>query len=242
MNRLSKNSRQGWDMMIGFPDCTYLAGSGARWLYTKEYYELPKEDREKVKHLDKYKNLDRWGLMEKALDFFRLLMNAPIHRIALENPVGVISTKVKKPDQIIQPWQFGHTAQKTTCLWVKNLPLLVPTNVVDKGEFVTMGNGSKMPKWYSDCYKLSPKERAEKRSKTFKGIAEAMADQYTILDTDSRIINRLPKDIRILIACEESGAVRDAFLRLGYVNTYSCDLKPNPHPNHIQGDVRLILT
>ena len=172
---------QGWDMMIGFPDCTYLAGSGARWLYTKEYYELPKDDREKVKHLDKYKNLDRWESMEKGLNFFRLLMDAPIKRIALENPVGVISTRIRKPDQIIQPWQFGHKAQKTTCLWLKNLPLLKPTKVVDKGEFVTMGNGSRMPKWYSDCYKLSPKERAEKRSKTFKGIAEAMADQYTRL-------------------------------------------------------------
>ena len=153
----------GWDMMIAFPPCTYLALSGNRWLYNK----------------DKTKNVDRWNKREKALDFVRLLMNAPIDRIAIENPMSVISSQIRKPDQKIQPWQHGHKAQKTTCLWLKNLPLLVPTNVVDKGEFVTMGNGSRMPKWYSDCYKLSPKERAEQRSKTFKGIAKAMADQWT---------------------------------------------------------------
>jgi len=155
----------GWDMMIAFPPCTYLALSGNRWLYNK----------------DKSKNVDRWNKREKALDFVRLLMNAPIDRIAIENPMSVISSQIRKPDQKIQPWQFGHTAQKTTCLWVKNLPLLKPTKVVDKGEFVTMGNGSKMPKWYSELWKLTPKERAEQRSKTFKGIANAMADQWTRL-------------------------------------------------------------
>ena len=156
-------SNTHWDMMIAFPPCTYLALSGNSWLYNK----------------DKTKNIDRWNKREKALDFVRLLMNAPIHRIAIENPMSVISSQIRKPDQIIQPWQFGHKAQKTTCLWLKNLPLLKPTKVVDKGEFVTMGNGSKMPKWYSELWKLTPKERAEQRSKTFKGIADAMADQWT---------------------------------------------------------------
>jgi len=155
----------GWDMMIAFPPCTYLALSGNRWLYNK----------------DKTKNVDRWNEREKALNFVRLLMNAPIDRIAIENPMSVISSQIRKPDQKIQPWQFGHKAQKTTCLWLKNLPLLKPTKVVDKGEFVTMANGSKMPKWYSELWKLTSKERAEQRSKTFKGIAEAMADQYTRL-------------------------------------------------------------
>tara|TARA_R100000664_G_C2714753_1_gene110287 strand:- start:182 stop:841 length:660 start_codon:yes stop_codon:yes gene_type:complete len=162
---ITKILDQHWDMMIAFPPCTYLALSGNRWLYNK----------------DKTKNIDRWNKRGKALDFVRLLMNAPIHRIAIENPMSVISSQIRKPDQIIQPWQFGHKAQKTTCLWLKNLPLLKPTKVVDKGEFVTMGNGSKMPKWYSELWKLTPKERAEQRSKTFKGIANAMADQWTRL-------------------------------------------------------------
>jgi hypothetical protein len=112
-------------------------------------------------------------------------MNAKIERIAIENPVSVISTKIKKPSQVIQPWQFGHEAQKTTCLWLKNLPLLKPTGIVDKGEFYVTPNGKKMPAWMSDTnYENGKKipwdsdDLKKIRSKTFQGIADAMANQW----------------------------------------------------------------
>lgn len=130
-----------WDLLIAFPPCTHLAVSGARWF--KDKVEEQKE----------------------ALDFVRYLMNAPIPRIAIENPVSVISTKIRKPDQIIQPWQFGHGETKRTCLWLTNLPKLVPTNIVEGRE--------------QRVWKLPPSEdRWKLRSQTYKGIAEAMADQW----------------------------------------------------------------
>lgn len=143
-----------WDLMIAHPPCTHLAVSGARWF---------KEKPEKAQ------------LQLEALDFVRLLMNAPIEKICVENPISVISTQIRKPDQIVQPWMFGHEASKPTCLWLKNLPLLVPTNIVGKGEYVTTKSGKRIPKWYN----LPPgPDRAKIRSKTFEGIAEAMADQW----------------------------------------------------------------
>lgn len=143
---------QGWDLMIAHPPCQNIASSGARWFKNKI-----KEQRQ-------------------SLEFVRKLLNAPIPHIALENPVGVISTEIRKPDQIIQPWMFGHEATKTTCLWLKNLPHLVPTNIVGKGEKHTTKSGKVLPKWYN----LPPSEdRWKVRSKTFNGIAEAMAEQYT---------------------------------------------------------------
>ena len=148
----------GWDLMIAHPPCTHLAVSGARWFA---------EGRKP------------WSLQEEALDFVRLLLDAPIERICLENPVSVISTKIRKPEQIIQPWQFGHTTQKTTCLWTKNLPLLKHTKVVEP-EMVTMKNGKKMNKFHYDTFSLPKKERSHVRSKTFKGIAEAMAEQWGV--------------------------------------------------------------
>tara|TARA_R110000824_G_scaffold200542_2_gene384518 strand:+ start:196 stop:813 length:618 start_codon:yes stop_codon:yes gene_type:complete len=148
----------GWDLMIAHPPCTHLAVSGARWFA---------EGRKP------------WSLQEEALDFVRLLLDAPIERICLENPVSVISTKIRKPEQIIQPWQFGHTTQKTTCLWTKNLPLLKHTKVVEP-EMVTMKNGKKMNKFHYDTFKLPKAERSHVRSKTFKGIAEAMAEQWGV--------------------------------------------------------------
>jgi hypothetical protein len=111
------------------------------------------------------------GRQQAALEFVKTLMNAPIPRIAIENPVSIISTVIRKPDQIIQPWMFGDEYTKTTCLWLKNLPLLVPTSIVDKGEMVIHG-GKKLPKWYSN--------REFDRSKTFQGIADAMANQWGI--------------------------------------------------------------
>ena len=131
----------GWDLAIFHPPCTYLASSGARW-FTK--------------------NIGRQG---EALDFVRNLLDAPIPRIALENPIGVISTRIRKPDQIIQPWQFGHGETKATCLWLKNLPLLKPTKIVDGRE----GRVWKEPP--------SP-DRWKNRSRTYQGIANAMATQW----------------------------------------------------------------
>lgn len=142
---------EDWDLAIFHPPCTHLAVSGARWFPFKQ-----KEQAE-------------------ALEFVRLLLNAPIDKIALENPVSIISTKIRKPDQIVQPWQFGDSYQKTTCLWLKNLAPLIPTKIVDKGEFVVY-NGKKLPKWYSDSW--GKKDRAKARSKTFPGIAAAMAERW----------------------------------------------------------------
>ena len=139
---------EGFDLMIAHPPCTHLAVSGAKHFWRKEKEQL------------------------KALDFVRALMDSPIKMICIENPVSVISTKIRKPDQIIQPWQFGETFQKTTCLWLKNLPKLKHTNIVEKGEFYISPSGKKLPKWYSDD------KSAKSRSRTFLGIAEAMADQW----------------------------------------------------------------
>jgi hypothetical protein len=131
----------GWDLMIAHPPCTHLAVSGARWWKDKLVEQA------------------------EALDFVRLLLDAPIEKIALENPISKISTAIRKPDQIIQPWQFGHGETKATCLWLKNLPLLVPTNIVDGRE--------------ARVHKMSPgPDRWKHRSTTLQGIADAMAAQW----------------------------------------------------------------
>ena len=132
---------QHWDLMICHPPCTHLAVSGARWFKDKQTEQAA------------------------ALDFVRLLLNAPVERIALENPVSIISSRIRKPDQIIQPWQFGHGETKATCLWLKNLPKLVPTNVVDGRE--------------NKVHRMSPgPDRWKERSRTYQGIANAMAEQW----------------------------------------------------------------
>jgi len=151
------NNNKGWDMIIAFPPCTHLAVSGARHF------------KQKIKD----------GRQQEGIDFFMLFANAKCDKIVIENPVGIMSTKWRKPDQIIQPYQFGHEAQKTTCLWIKGLPKLKPTNIVGKGEFTTFKSGKKHPKWYADALKLSPKERSIIRSKTFPGVAKAMAEQWS---------------------------------------------------------------
>jgi len=140
---------QDWDLMIAHPPCTHLAVSGAKHFWRKQ-----KEQ-------------------EESLNFVKALMNAPIPKIVIENPVSVISSRIRKPDQIIQPWMFGDEYQKTTCLWLKNVPLLQPTKIVGKGEFVVTPSGKKLPKWYSD------NKSAKNRSMTFPGIAAAMADQWS---------------------------------------------------------------
>jgi len=164
-----------WDMMIAHPPCTYLSVSGAKWYYHPEDKHLPIEKR---RPHPKFPN--RAKDRDDAVDFFMKLMEADIEYIALENPVGIMSTKYRKPDQIVQPYHFGDSASKTTCLWLKNLPLLEPTKIVDKGEFVEFASGNKMPKWYSDAFiqTKSAKERSKIRSKTFPGFANAMANQW----------------------------------------------------------------
>ena len=132
---------EGWDLMIAHPPCTHLAVSGARWFKEK------KEEQ------------------EEALEFVRMLLDAPVKHIALENPISIISSRIRKPDQIIQPWQFGHGETKATCLWLKNLPKLVPTNIVEGRE--------------ARVHKMAPgPNRWKERSRTYQGIAEAMAKQW----------------------------------------------------------------
>jgi len=131
----------GWDLMICHPPCTHLSVSGARWFKDK----LPEQ--------------------AEALDFVRLLLDAPIKRIALENPISIISSRIRKPDQIIQPWQFGHGETKATCLWLKNLPKLTPTDIVEGRE--------------ARVHKMPPgPDRWKERSRTFEGVAKAMAAQW----------------------------------------------------------------
>lgn len=141
----------GWDLMIAHPPCTHLAVSGARWFAGKRAEQA------------------------EALDFVRLLLDAPIPRIALENPVSIISSRVRKPDQIIQPYEHGHEATKTTCLWLKGLPPLTPTKIVGKGARHVTKSGRSLPEWYN----LPPSaDRWKLRSATFPGIAAAMAAQW----------------------------------------------------------------
>lgn len=160
---------QGWDLMIAHPPCTYLAVSGARWLYNK----------------DGSKNEERWKNQAEALGFVQKLMDAPIYRIAIENPISVISSNIRKPDQIIQPYMFGDEISKSTCLWLKNLPLLEPTEIVGKGEFVEWidknGKKKRQAKWYLDALSKAKtsEERRTLRSKTFPGIAKAIAIQWS---------------------------------------------------------------
>lgn len=146
---------QRWGMIIAFPPCTHLAVSGARYFAQKR----------------------RDGRQKQGIDFFMRFVYADCERIAIENPVGVMSTKYRRPDQIIQPYEYGHKERKSTCLWLKGLPLLIPTDIV-RPEFHTCGNGTIDSRWHYDTYNLPPKIRARERSKTFPGIARAMAEQW----------------------------------------------------------------
>jgi hypothetical protein len=147
----------GWDLMVAHPPCTHLAVSGARWFHKKE-----QEQRE-------------------ALDFVRRLMDAPIEQIAIENPVSVISSKIRKPDQIIQPWMFGHGETKATCLWLKKLPPLQPTEIVEGRE--------------NKIHRLPPSEHRWKlRSLTYQGIADAMGSQWTAGVTEQLCMNLTTND------------------------------------------------
>lgn len=131
-----------WDLMIAHPPCTYLCSSGARW----------------------WKDEKRQLLQKEAIAFVLRLYSAPIDKIAIENPIGILSTAWKKPSQIIQPWQFGHGETKATCLWLKNLPLLKPSDIVEGR--------------YPRIHRMSGKNRGKLRSLTYQGIADALAEQY----------------------------------------------------------------
>lgn len=155
----------GWDMMIAHPPCQHLAVSGARWF--------------KEKQAD--------GRQQQGIDFFLQITAAPISKIAIENPIGIMSQKYRKPDQIIQPYFFGDSVQKATCLWLKNLPKLTPTNIVDRGLVYVDPRGNKhgevhtllAKRAYSPLMLLAKSEdRWKIRSRTFPGIAKAMADQW----------------------------------------------------------------
>lgn len=141
-NVLDILNKEGWDLMIGHPPCTHLAVSGARWFNEKQQEQI------------------------EALEFVKVLMNAPIRHIAIENPISIISSHIRPPDQVIQPYMFGHGELKATCLWLKNLPKLKPTKLVEGRE--------------QRIWKLPPSaDRWKLRSKTYEGIAEAMAAQWS---------------------------------------------------------------
>ena len=153
-----------WDLIIAHPPCTYLTCTGNRWFNVERYGE---------------KAIQRIKDREDAAKFFMQIANADCEHIAIENPVGYMSTLWRKPDQIIQPHQFGHEAEKKTCLWLKGLPKLVPTNEVNPPERVKFASGKTMPKWYADAWHLPKEERSKLRSQTFYGIAKAMAAQWS---------------------------------------------------------------
>lgn len=165
-----------WDIMIAHPPCTYLAVSGAKW-----YYHPDDKDKPIVERRPHPNYLYRSDFRDEAIDFFLKLANSPIDKIAIENPIGIISSKWRKPDQIVQPFMFGDEARKTTCLWLKNLPQLKPTKMVGEGERIYFKSGKSQPKWYSDAFvkAKSHEERRTMRSKTFPGMAKAMAKQWT---------------------------------------------------------------
>ncbi len=145
----------GWDLMVAHPPCTHLAVSGARWMKAKG------------------------RLVDDALDFVRMLMESPIRRICIENPISIISSRIRKPDQIIQPWQFGHGETKATCLWLKNLPALTPTNIVD-GRTARVHREPPGP------------DRWKNRSRTFHGVADAFAEQWSNLACELSLTGAQP--------------------------------------------------
>jgi hypothetical protein len=154
----------GWDLMIAHPPCTYLTLTGNKWFKPEFAERFPNRHQQR----------------QEAVDFFMDLANADIPKIAIENPIGVMSRIYRKPNQIVQPYEYGYETTKATCLWLKGLPNLRPTNIVSKGEVVISKSGNRMSKWYYETSKLPLKGgiRAKARSVTFQGIADAMADQW----------------------------------------------------------------
>ena len=153
---------QEWDLIIAHPPCTYLTVTGNAWFNKEKYGEKAiKRERER----------------EKAAEFFMQFVNADCKHIAIENPIGYMSTHYRKPDQIIHPYMFGDPARKATCLWLKGLPTLHPTKVVEP-EIIRYKNGKTDNPWHFNTISLPAEERAKERSKTFPGIAKAMSEQW----------------------------------------------------------------
>jgi len=153
-----------WDMIIAFPTCTYLTVTGNRWFNIEKYGE---------KAIQRHKDRD------EAIKFFMMFANADCDKIVIENPVGIMSSEWRKPNQIINPYQFGDPFEKKICLWIKGLPNLDPTNIVEPAPRTIFESGKSMPTWYAEAWKLPKEERSTVRSKTFPGIAKAMAEQWT---------------------------------------------------------------
>lgn len=159
----------GWDLMIAHPPCTYLTVAANKY-HNPEYKErFPNRERDRL----------------NSIEFFMQLVNAPAPRIAIENPVGIMSTRYRKPDQIIQPWQFGHRDRKATCLWLKGLPKLQPTNIVEP-IVVKNRNGKTASAHHDAALRLPPEERWKVRSLTYQGIADAMAEQWGIMPEETK--------------------------------------------------------
>ena len=152
-----------WDLIIGHPPCTYLTVTGNRWFNVEKYGE---------------KALKRIEDRKEAAEFFMQIANADCDKIAIENPVGYMNSHFRKPDQIIQPYMFGDPFEKKTCLWLKGLPKLKSTNVVEPPARKEFASGKTMPAWYAEAWNLSKEERSKIRSKTFPGFAKAMAEQW----------------------------------------------------------------
>lgn len=155
--------KEKWDMIIAFPPCTYLTVTGNRWFNVERYGD---------------KAIQRLKDREEAINFFMMFVNANCPRIAIENPIGIMSTEWRKPDQIINPYEYGDPFEKKTCLWLKGLPLLKTTEIVAVPPRTKFASGKSMPTWYSEAFKLPKEERSKLRSKTFPGIAKAMAEQW----------------------------------------------------------------
>ncbi len=150
--------RERWDMIIAFPPCTYLTVTGNKWFKPEYAHRFPNRAQDR----------------EDAVAFFMLFANHPCPRVAIENPVGIMSTRWRKPDQIIQPYQFGHPARKTTCLWLKGLPLLTPTKLVEPNIKTYQGGST-----HSADYAW---KSAKERGTTYEGVAKAMAEQWSLMD------------------------------------------------------------
>ena len=152
-----------WDMIIAFPTCTFLTVTGNRWFNIERYGK---------------KAIQRHKDREEAIKFFMMFANADCEKIVIENPVGIMSSEWRKPNQIINPFQFGDPFEKKTCLWIKGLPNLQPTNIVEPAPRTVFESGKSMPTWYAEAWRLPKEQRSTLRSKTFQGIAEAMAKQW----------------------------------------------------------------
>ena len=157
-----KHLNENWDLIIAHPPCTYLTVAANKYYSVEKYGE---------------KAIKRFKLREEAIDFFMKFVNVNCEKVAIENPIGVISSVYRKPDQIIQPYQFGHSERKATCLWLKGLPVLKPTNIVTP-DIIKLKSGKTDSRLHYETLKLPAKERSKIRSKTFEGIALAMAEQW----------------------------------------------------------------